>query len=400
MVVVGGGAAGFFGAIRAKTRHPNREVLILEAAARPLGKVKISGGGRCNVTYACFDVSQLVQNYPRGRRELVGVFTRFGPKETIAWFESNGVRLKTEADGRIFPITDDAQTIIDCLLRKATEIGIAIYTKCPVQQVHKRENAYLITTPDRAWEAESVLLATGSARRGWQWAAQLGHSLIAPVPSLFTFNVRDPLLDGLAGISFARVSGCLAVAGAKRITQEGALLITHWGLSGPVVLRLSAWGARPLHQAQYQAQLVLDFFPDLTTDALRAQLVAQKNQTPKKHLGTEGPLDLPKRFWQRLLSSQGISPEWPWAEVSRKDINRLVEKLKQCPFQIHGKGVFKEEFVTAGGVSLKEIDFRTMESRCASGLYLAGEIIDVDGLTGGFNFQNAWSTGWMAGESM
>ncbi len=399
LIVVGGGAAGFFGAIRAKEMNPQLEVLLLESAVKPLGKVKISGGGRCNVTHACFDVGRLVQYYPRGQRELKGVFSRFGPQETVDWFESHGVRLKTESDGRIFPVTDNSQTIIDCLLGVAQSVGVKIQVKTPVQAILKTNVGYDVITSHQRFQADAILLATGSSRKAYEWTTSLGHTVIEPVPSLFTFNIQDEKLQNLAGISFPSVKGVLEVPGEKAIIQEGPLLITHWGLSGPVVLKLSAWGARVLYHSQYQGKFIVDFSPEIDQESLRQNLIAQKAKTPKRYIENECPLTLPKRFWQSLLVTEEIVPETQWGDVPQKTLNRLSETLKRCVFEIHGKGVFKEEFVTAGGVSLKEIDLKTMESRLAPGLYLAGEIIDVDGLTGGFNFQNAWSTGWIAGES-
>lgn len=399
-VVVGGGAAGFFAAIHAKAACPDMTVSILEAAPKVLGKVKISGGGRCNVTHACFDVDTLVQNYPRNARALKGVFSRFAPRDTVHWFESHGVSLKTEADGRMFPVTDESQTIIDCLVRTATDLGIQIHRETPVSAIEKTASGFRIEAKGRSWEAESVLIATGSSPKAYRWLKDFGHQMIDPVPSLFTFEISDPRLEGLAGISFPMVKGRLDLPGEKPVLQEGPLLITHWGLSGPLILRLSAWGARGLHQAGYRAEVMIDFLPDHPVETLQQDCLRHKSEHAKKFIANECPWPLPKRFWERLVESEDIPPNCPWGEVPNKSLNRLAETLKRCTFHISGKGVFKEEFVTAGGVPLKEINTQTMESRQVPGLYLAGEIIDVDGLTGGFNFQNAWSTGWIAGTSV
>ncbi len=397
VVIVGGGAAGVFAALRAKEVNPLLSVTLLEAASKPLGKVKISGGGRCNVTTSCMDVSRLVQYYPRGQKELKGVFSRFGPKDTVAWFESRGVRLKTEPDGRMFPVTDDSQTIIDCLLEDARRHHVSIITKARVKTLRRHADHFVVQTPEHQYNAQAVLMASGSSQAGYSVVTALGHKIIPPVPSLFTFTIKDPRLSGLAGISFPHVKGTLDVPGSKPIVQEGPLLITHWGLSGPVILRLSAWGARGLYDLNYRAQLWIDFCPDTDQASLQKTLLETKASAAKKQMVNFCPVELPKRFWERLLESLDIAPELVWGAVPQKSLNRLSETLKRCGFQIQGKGEFKEEFVTAGGVPLSEIDMKTMASRICPGLYLAGEIIDVDALTGGFNFQNAWATGWIAG---
>lgn len=400
LVVVGGGAAGFFAAIRAKTLAPALDVAILEAHARPLGKVKISGGGRCNVTHACFDPARLVQYYPRGQRELRGLFARFGPAETVRWFEAHGVPIKTEGDRRMFPVSDDSQTVIDCLVHEARRLGVAVHARHPARACRREKRRFVVEAADASWPADALLLASGSNPDGYAIAQGLGHGLVPPVPSLFTFNVSDDRLDGLAGVSLDRVVGRLRVGEARPVVQEGPLLITHWGLSGPLILRLSAWGARPLHEAGYRAQVILDLLPEQSQEALRAALLEQKRATPRRHVANEIPVDLPRRLWHALARHEGIDPERPWGDAPQTALNRLAEHLKRAQFEIRGKGVFKEEFVTAGGVPLSEVDFRTMESRLCPGLYFAGEILDVDALTGGFNFQNAWSTAWVAAESL
>jgi predicted Rossmann fold flavoprotein len=398
VVVIGGGAAGFFGAICAA--QAGAEVTLLEAGQNCLSKVLISGGGRCNVTHSCFEPALLVQHYPRGGKALRGAFSQFQPKHTIEWFTDRNVKLKTEADGRIFPITDDARTIADCLLNQAADLGVKIYTQSPVKAVAKVEDQFLVTLrSEQVLTADRVLIATGSNPNGYQFARSLGHSVIDPVPSLFTFNIRDDRLTDLAGVSVDPVRLRLQVGEAK-FEQTGALLITHWGVSGPAVLKLSAWAARELHDARYQARLSINWLPKQNPEQLRQELTAVRNQIPQKTIAANCPVMLPRRLWERLTEAVGIQKERRWAELSNKTLNQLIQELMQGSYQISGKGVFKDEFVTCGGVNLKEINFKTMESRCCPGLYFAGEVLDIDGVTGGFNFQSAWTTGWIAGNAI
>ena len=400
LLVVGGGPAGFFGAIRAKEVDPDLRVDILEASERPLGKVAISGGGRCNLTHACLDPARLVQFYPRGQRALRGVFARFGPEHTLAWFRAHGVPLVTEEDGRVFPASHDARSIVECLVETARRAGIGFHARQGVSACEARETGFLLRTRDRVWTAEHVLLATGSSRGGFELSASLGHGLVPPVPSLFTFRIKDERLQGLAGVSVPRVVGHLKVGDRSVGPQEGALLVTHWGLSGPVVLRLSAWGARELHASGYKGELRIDLLPGTSQEALREGLRAQKDETPKRVAWNESPVPLPRRLWQALVGAAGVGAEAPWGHVPQATLNRLAETLKRLSFRVEGKGPFKEEFVTAGGVPLDEVDLRTMESRVRPGLFLAGEILDIDAVTGGFNLQNAWSSGFIAGEAV
>ena len=397
LIVVGGGAAGFFGAIHAKQNNSNLQVLILESAKKPLGKVKISGGGRCNVTHHCFDVSRLVKHYPRGERELKSVFSRFGPEDTMRWFEERGVPLKTESDNRVFPVSDESQSIIDCLTKTAEKLGVRVFCEHPVNNITKTASCFSVSTPQHTFECEQLLLAPGGSKAAWQWCTTLGHTVVPPAPSLFTFKITDKRLSDLSGISFKNVQGTLKMSDQKPVTQTGDLLITHWGLSGPVVLRLSAWGARPLFEAAYNAQLVLDFFPESPQHEIAAVLIKSKTTLGDKLTANENPLALSKRFWERLLLTEGVSAETRWRDTPVKTFQKISETLKHGVFNIYGKGEFKEEFVTTGGVQLKEVDFKTMQSRKIPGLYFAGEIINIDGLTGGFNFQNAWAGGYIAG---
>lgn len=401
VVVIGGGAAGFFGAIVCAETYPQVQVTLIEANRQPLSKVRISGGGRCNVTHACFDPVALVQHYPRGERALRGAFSRFQPQDTVAWFAQRGVKLKTEADGRMFPVTDDSQTIVDCLIQSAHQAGVKVWTGCPVETVTRSDGGFEIALKSGVLlHADRLLLATGSHPRGYQIAQGLGHSIIPPVPSLFTFTVTEPELRALAGVAVETVQARLLVPDQKPLEQTGPLLITHWGLSGPAILKLSAWGARALHDAHYRATLQLNWLSQMSAEQLHQKLLAFKQTQPKRLLVTHSPFDLSRRLWQYLLIRAGIPSEQRWAEASKKQLGQLVQELHQGQYAIQGKGAFKEEFVTCGGVNLKEVDFKTMESRCCPGLYFAGETLDIDGITGGFNFQGAWTTGWLAGQAM
>ncbi|NEQ36883.1 MAG: NAD(P)/FAD-dependent oxidoreductase [Okeania sp. SIO3I5] len=404
IVVIGGGAAGFFGALAASDScsNPNTNVTILEAGRQPLTKVRISGGGRCNVTHACFDPAIFIQNYPRGSKALRGAFTRFQARDTVEWFAARGVRLKTEADGRMFPTTDDSATIIECLTKTALSKGVNIRTGAAVVSVkcnttEAGRNLFLVELRSGEFlECDRLLLATGSSSIGHRLAKELGHKVVPPVPSLFTFNISDSRLQDLAGISVENV--CLQLPKAK-LKQTGPVLVTHWGLSGPASLKLSAWGARFLYENNYQSDLLINWLSDINPEDIRTKLLEFKS-LEKKAIVNSCPFSLPRRLWEHLVIAADIDSQKRWAELSNKAINKLILELTQGTYKIRGKGVFKEEFVTCGGVNLKEVNFKTMESRCCPGLYFAGEILDIDGVTGGFNFQSAWTTGWLAGEGM
>lgn len=398
LVVLGGGAAGFFGAIRAAELAPHARVILLEATGTTLQKVRISGGGRCNVTNSITDPAAFVTRYPRGAKELRGVLSRFGSRETMAWFEAHGVALKTEPDGRVFPTTDDSETICACLEREAAKLGVEVRTHATVAAATR--GLQLTLKDGSTIDAGALLLASGSNPQGLALARALGHTIIPGVPSLFTFEVKDARLDGLAGVAVPRVRAKATVAG-KTFEQEGPLLVTHWGLSAHAVLRLSAWAAREFHEAKYQAELVVDFLPDVKDDAIRKAADDMRASHPRGTIGAHPLLNfIPRRLWERLVEAAGGDVEMRWAEVPKRGVNELVEQLKRARFQVTGKGPFKEEFVTAGGVARGEVDWRTMESKLVPGLHFAGEVLDVDALTGGFNLQNAWSTGWTAGEAM
>lgn len=397
--VIGGGAAGFFGAIAAA--QPNTRVVLYEAGPECLAKVRISGGGRCNVTHHCFDPAQLVHNYPRGGKALRGAFSRFQPQDTIAWYRQRGVKLKTEADGRMFPVTDDSGTIVDCLMEAALKAGVTIKTRSPVKSINKTDLGFVVGLREGNVRCDRILLATGSSPQGHRIAKSLGHTLEPPVPSLFTFTVKDAALRARSGLSMNPVEVKLKLPGQKKpLTQTGPVLITHWGLSGPAVLKLSAWGARALHDQGYQGRVLLNWLPQLSQDDVRAQLQTARSEGGKRAIANHNPTPAPKRLWTYFIQRAQIDPQAQWTTLSNKAINKLTQELCQGDYALQGKGVFKDEFVTCGGVRLKEIDFKTMESRLCPGLFFAGEILDIDGITGGFNFQSAWTTGWLAGQAI
>ena len=403
VIVIGGGAAGFFGAIACAEANPRLKVTLLEAGRKPLAKVRISGGGRCNVTHHCFDPARLVENYPRGGKALRGAFARFQPHDTVQWYESHGVKLKTEADGRMFPITDSSETIINCLMRSADKSGVDLKTGVGVKTVKhfKSENQSYFQVElknGRMMQCDRLLLATGSNPSGYRWAKNLGHKIESSVPSLFTFNIKDSRLQGLAGVSVSNAIVRLGT-GKNKLEQTGALLITHWGVSGPAILKLSAWGARFLYDLKYDSNLQINWLPEHNQD-LKQVLTEFKQTNPKKKIINYCPVKLPKRLWQSLVRYVEIKPDKVWSQISKKELNKLVVEITQGQYEIKGKGVFKDEFVTCGGVSLKEVNFKTMESKKCPGLYFAGEVLDIDGVTGGFNFQSAWTTSWIAGNAI
>ena len=403
IIVIGGGAAGFFGAIACAKANPDAQVTLLEASRQPLAKVLISGGGRCNVTHACFDSEELVQNYPRGAKALRGALTRFGPQDTVAWFAAGGVYLKTEADGRMFPVTNTSETIVECLIKAVAKSGVKLRIGTHVTSVKRGtadEGFDIVLKSGETIQCDRLLLATGSSLAGYKIVRELGHEIEPPVPSLFTFNILDQKLRELAGVSVKPAQLRLSAGGKSQLQQTGPLLITHWGLSGPAVLKLSAWGARVLHESRYQARLLINWLPHLQQEQVREQILAVKDEWGKKAIALHRGVDLPHRLWQYIITRAGITTEDRWAEISSKTLNQLVQELTQGEYLINGKGAFKEEFVTCGGVNLKEVNFKTMESRLVPGLYFAGEILDIDGVTGGFNFQSAWTTGYLAGVAM
>jgi predicted Rossmann fold flavoprotein len=400
--VLGGGAAGFFGAIRAAELAPSAQVILLEATASPLQKVRISGGGRCNVTHQQFDPAVLVTKYPRGAKELRGVLARFGPRDTMTWFEAHGVTLKTERDGRVFPVTDHSETIVSALLDAAERAGVEVRTGATLKEATRDGETFRVRLKDGSENtAAALLLASGSNPQGWAMARAFGHTVVPPVPSLFTFNVQDPRIEGLAGVAVEHVRAKAKLANGAVHEQEGPLLVTHWGMSAHSVLRLSAWGARDFHDCGYRATLVIDWMPAVSEDELRRRAEVCRTEDARGTIGAHSfAPEIPRRLWERLLVAAGGDPEMRWSEVPKRGVNKLVEELKRCTFEVQGKGPFREEFVTAGGVMRSEVDWRTMQSRLVPGLHFAGEVLDVDALTGGFNLQNAWTTGWVAGTAM
>ncbi|GMY13564.1 HI0933_like domain-containing protein [Fagus crenata] len=414
LVVVGGGAAGVFGAIRAKTVAPNLKVVVIEKG-KPLSKVKISGGGRCNVTNGhCTDNLILAEHYPRGHKELRGsFFNMHGPVDTMSWFSDHGVKLKIEDDGRVFPVSNSSSSIIDCLMSEATRIGVSLQTGKAVTtasatgggnfllKIEKRTINYVENV-----EADYLLIASGSSQQGYSLAAQLGHSIVDPVPSLFTFKIEDSQLAELSGVTFPKVKAKLKLdnvhSNIPQLTQVGPMLVTHWGFSGPVILRLSAWGARNLFSSGYKGTLVVDFSPDLHIEDVKSILNQHKHRFVKQKVLNSCPSEfgIVKRFWKYILDREGLSEDMLWASISNKSLISVASLLKLCTFKVTGKGQFKDEFVTAGGVPLSEIMLNTMESKLHSHLYFAGEVLNVDGITGGYNFQNSWSGGYIAGTSI
>jgi predicted Rossmann fold flavoprotein len=405
VIVIGGGAAGFFGAIACGLANPEHQVTLIEAGSKPLAKVRISGGGRCNVTHHCFEPARLVENYPRGGKALRGAFSRFQPRDTVQWYESRGVKLKTEADGRMFPITDSSETIINCLMTAADRAGVDLRTGTAVKTVKQYQDdrgaSYFQVKlkNERILQSDRLLIATGSNPLGYRWAKNLGHTIEPAVPSLFTFNVQDERLQGLAGVSVNNAQVKLGT-GKNKLEQTGALLITHWGVSGPAVLKLSAWGARTLFDLKYHASLQINWLSEFNQEDLKLLFSDLKQTQPQKKIVNYCPVELPKRLWQSLIKYAEINPDKVWSAISKKELNKLATEVVQGQYEITGKGVFKEEFVTCGGVSLKEVNFKTMESKKCPGLYFAGEILDIDGVTGGFNFQSAWTTSWLAGQAI
>lgn len=400
VIIAGGGPAGFFAAIRCAEINPKLRVLIIEKASQTLGKVLISGGGRCNVTHACFDPAQLITFYPRGGVELRGAFSRFQPADTVKWFESRGVKLKTEADNRMFPSTDSSETIADCLREAATNAGVKVHMGSALLKVEKnpkggfklevRKDAEILPL-----QTKRLLIGTGSDSKTREIVQSLGHSIEEPVPSLFTFNIKDKRIDDLAGVSVENVTVKM-----DTVTTQGPLLITHWGLSGPAILRCSAWGARILFDKKYRSPLTINWLGDYKFEPTLEILQRNKDwhENARKKIATLPAFSqIPIRLWKQLTQFIG---DKNWGDITKVEMRKLAEELTAGQFEILGKGQFKEEFVTCGGVKLNEVDFKTMQSRIADDLFFAGEVLNIDGITGGFNFQSSWTTGWIAGNAL
>ena len=396
VVIVGGGAAGFFTAINLAEKNPKFTIALLERGKEVLTKVRVSGGGRCNVTHACFVPNDLVKFYPRGEKELRGPFHQFCSGDTIEWFEKHGVKLKIEEDGRMFPVSDSSQTIIDCFLNTAKKYKIDILTGQSVQSIFRSEDSWKVETNHQTFRCNNLVMTTGSNPKIWEMLEKLGHTIVPPVPSLFTFNIKDKRIKDLMGVSaFASVK----VKNSK-LSASGPLLITHWGMSGPGILRLSAWGARELFDKNYQFILEVNWLNDATLEETESVLKELKLEHAKKVVAKKSPFDFPNRLWESLVLASEISTETKWADLSKKQLHHLALQLTNGKFQVNGKSTFKEEFVTAGGIDLKEINFKTMESKLLPKVFFAGEIVNIDAITGGFNFQNAWTGGFIVSESI
>ncbi len=400
LIVIGGGAAGFFCAVNAARLNPSLRVIILEKTTKLLSKVKVSGGGRCNVTHQCASVSELVRHYPRGQNFLKKAFAHFATPDTIRWFEERRVPLKTEADGRMFPVTDSSQTIIDCLLDEANKNRVQIYTSWDVREVTRHFNSFeIVSSGNQKLAADYVCIATGGYPKieQFSWIETLGHSIEEPVPSLFTFNLPKNPITELMGVSVPQATARVA---ATKLTETAPLLVTHWGMSGPAVLRLSAWGARLLSDKQYTFTALVNWTGNVTETTVRDTLQNVRLQSPTQKLTNTNPFRLPQRLWEFLLQKAGVTENQRWADLPAKEQNRLIKLLTNDEYPVKGKTTFKEEFVTCGGVKLMDIDPTTMESRLVPNLFFAGEAMDVDGITGGFNFQHAWTSGWLAAQAI
>ena len=405
LFVAGGGAAGFFGAITCAESHPGARIVILEKSREVLGKVRISGGGRCNVTHACFDPRELTESYPRGSRQLIGPFNRWGPADTMSWFEDRGVALKTEDDGRVFPQSDSSASIVNCLMDAAQDAGIEVRTGVALNRVEpKAEGGFELDLVGGEWlRADHVLLTLGGTRNriGADIAGELGHRVEVAAPSLFTFKIKDPRIDDLQGLS----------VGEARVTIDhpelsldslGPVLVTHWGLSGPGILRVSSWGARDLQRLEYRFEVVVNWTGTITEEKILGRFSELRTESPRKSVINDTQFGVPARLWKRLveaaLKSEAVEMRWP--HLSKDAARKLAEQLGACRFRVEGKSMNKDEFVTCGGVDLRDIQFKTMQSRATEGVYFAGEILDIDGITGGFNFQSAWTTSRIAGEAI
>jgi predicted Rossmann fold flavoprotein len=400
LIVIGGGAAGFFCAINAARMNPDLEVLIVEKGNKLLSKVKVSGGGRCNATHACFEIPELVKKYPRGQQFLKKAFHHFNTNDTIQWFADRKVELITEADGRMFPSTNDSQTIINCLLNEADKYNVKVLLQTEIKGIENTgEQFVLLTSNNKELQADDLCIACGGFPKAtmFDWLTKLGHNIAPPVPSLFTFNMPGNKISSLMGLSVSLAT--VKIMGTK-LVEQGPLLITHWGMSGPVILKLSAWGARILADSSYQFTIMVNWLSDYTEQSLRESWHGLRNQLAAQKMANKNPFGMPNRLWNYLLGLSEIKEETRWADLPSKEQNKLIKNLTAGEFSVNGKTTFKEEFVTCGGIKLSEIDPNTMQSKKIPHLYFAGEIMDIDGVTGGFNFQNAWTSGWIAANAI
>jgi len=397
IIIIGGGAAGFFTAITIAETNPNYEVNLLEKAAKVLQKVKVSGGGRCNVTHACFTPKELVEFYPRGKKELLGPFHQFMTGDIMEWFENRGVPLKIEEDNRIFPVSNSSQTILDCLTESAKKSGVNVHLSQSVVSIEKRKAQFEIKTTSQNFIADKLLIASGSNSKIWELVSKLGHKIIAPVPSLFTFNINDTRIKEIPGVSVPNARVSLL---DSKFESEGPVLVTHWGLSGPAILKLSAFGALFLAEKNYQYQVKINWLSKPIESVLNKLKILKKENSKKQIAIKSAFYELPKRLWEKLVLASNIQTNQRWGDISNKQLDNLANQLTNAIFNAYGKTTFKEEFVTAGGVDLKEINFKKFESKIHKNLYFAGEILNIDAVTGGFNFQNAWTGGFIAGKAM
>lgn len=416
IVIAGGGAAGFYAAIQIAELSPELNIAIFERGKTVLSKVKVSGGGRCNVTHGEFLPKELATNYPRGEKELLGPFHKYAPMDVMAFFEERGVPLKIEEDGRVFPKSDSSQSIIDCLVTEAERLGVQVLKNSSVKVIDKLNDGWQVTTMNKHYQTKKLLLTTGSNPKIWAQLQKLGHQIISPVPSLFTFNIKDKRIQGIQGISAYATVEVLPkktfhtdkknlnlksnVKDEPVLYSDGPLLITHWGLSGPAILKLSAWGANILHDYNYSFRIRVNWLPEYSTESMEAYLKELKEVEAKKTVMRTNVTELPKRLWKRLVEAANIMPDKRWGDINKEQLLALAEQLTASSFKVEGKSTFKEEFVTAGGVDLKEINFKTFESKLHPNLYFAGEIINVDAITGGFNFQNAWTGAYIAAQAI
>lgn len=400
VIIIGGGAAGFFTAINLAEGNPNLKIIILERGKEVLTKVKISGGGRCNVTHAEFLPKELSENYPRGEKELLGPFYSFMTGDTFEWFEKRGVTLKIEEDGRVFPISDSSQTIIDCFLYETKRFGVEVLMNQSVKDIQKQEDNFTIITTTDSFSAKRIVVATGSNPKIWKLLESLGHTLVPPVPSLFTFNIKDPRITDLSGVATNAKIKLLDAEGKSTLENSGPLLITHWGMSGPAILKLSAWGARLLEPLSYRFKIEVNWLENISEADVLEELKSLKREFGKQTILKYAQFELPKRLWQSLLKAAGISETLFWADATRENLQNIANQLTASIFEVDGKSTFKEEFVTAGGVDLKEVNFKTFESKILKDLYLTGEVLNIDAITGGFNFQNAWTGGFLTAQAI
>jgi predicted Rossmann fold flavoprotein len=397
IIIIGGGAAGFFAAASSAENNPGNNVIILEKGNMVLSKVKISGGGRCNVTNTCTDPAELIKYYPRGGKELLSPFHRFSSGNIIEWFERHGVKLKTEPDGRIFPVSDDSQTIVDCLNNTVQKAGIKVLKQNGVTKIQKdTKGDWIITTSEKEFHVNAVIICSGSSGSVWKMIESIGHTIEPPVPSLFTFIINDKRIKNIPGISVKNTD--IKIEGTK-LKSVGPILITHWGMSGPGILKVSAWGAKELHKMDYKFKLRINWLSGVNQESAKELLIKIKNSNLTRRIYSFSPFEIPLRLWERLLEYINLDKDLKWNNISQNLITNLASEITDSCFNVSGKSTFKEEFVTCGGVRRSEIDFKNMESKLNKGLFFAGEVIDIDAVTGGFNFQAAWTTGWIAGIS-